>query len=87
MDSLSGGDPKALEDRIKKHYTDSDQANAPQSGVPGHIDLSPMINKSGCECLNQNNDHPYTNALFSAETDTFLESDADEQVSKKLFVC
>lgn len=42
------------------------------------IDLIPMINKSGCECLNESDDHPFTQALSS--TGGFLESDTDEQV-------
>jgi len=46
------------------------------------IDLMPMINKRGCECLNQSSDHNYENALFSADSATYLESDADEQVSR-----
>ncbi|KAA0193147.1 Thioredoxin-like protein [Hyalella azteca] len=80
LDSLSGGDPDALEARIKKHYSEADQVETRDSGVAGHIDLLPMINKSGCECLNQNSDHPYTNAVFSSSDDTYLESDADEQL-------
>ncbi|KAF2358303.1 Thioredoxin domain [Trinorchestia longiramus] len=80
LDSLSGGDPDALEARIQKHYSEADQVETRESGVAGHIDLLPMISKSGCECLNQNSDHPYTNAVFSSSDDTFLESDADEQV-------
>lgn len=80
LDSLSGGDPEALEARVRKHYTEADQADTPKSGVPGHIDLLPMIGKSGCECLNQTSEHPFTNALYSSTPDSFLESDADEQL-------
>lgn len=39
-----------------------------------------MLNKKGCECLNQTGDHPFTNAVFSSADNTYLESDADEQV-------
>lgn len=42
------------------------------------IDLIPMINKAGCECLNESDDHPFTQALSSSGG--FLESDTDEQV-------
>lgn len=37
-----------------------------------------MINKAGCECLNESDDHPFTQALSSSGG--FLESDTDEQV-------
>ena len=45
------------------------------------MDLSSMINKSGCECLNEADDHVLSHALTSKGG--YLESDCDEQV--KLF--
>ena len=42
------------------------------------IDLIPMISKAGCECLNESDDHPFTEALSSGGG--YLESDTDEQV-------
>ena len=43
------------------------------------IDLSFLLDRErGCECLNDDNDHPYTNALHSGPE--YLESDGDEQV-------
>jgi len=80
IDSLSGGDPELLEARIRKHYTDADAAEVPDSGVPGHMDLLALLDKRGCECLNQNSDHPYSNVLFNSSEQTRLESDADEQI-------
>lgn len=42
------------------------------------IDLISMINKTDCECLNESDDHPFTQALSSSGG--YLESDTDEQV-------
>ena len=77
---IDGATAAELEQKVASHYTDADAADTPKSGVPGHIDLLPVLNAKGCECLNQNSDHPYTNALYSAG-DSYLESDCDEQVS------
>lgn len=43
------------------------------------MDLIFFINKSGCECLNESNDHSFTDCLQSGGG--FLESDCDEQVN------
>ena len=42
------------------------------------MDLLSVINKGGCECLNESDDHTFNNALASGPG--YLESDADEQV-------
>jgi len=76
---VDGATAADLEQKVASHYTDADAADTPKSGVPGHIDLLPVLNAKGCECLNQNSDHPYTNALYSAG-DSYLESDCDEQM-------
>ena len=47
-------------------------------GVKGQVDLSKFLNKPGCECLNEADDHPYAHALNSGGG--FLESDCDEQL-------
>ena len=47
-------------------------------GVKGQMDLGKFLNKKGCECLNEADDHPYTHALNS--DGGFLESDCDEQL-------
>ncbi|XP_045601804.1 thioredoxin-like protein 1 [Procambarus clarkii] len=78
LDSLQGADPETLEARIRQHYGDGEGEEVEDSGVPGHIDLIPMINKAGCECLNESDDHPFTQALTSAGG--YLESDTDEQL-------
>ncbi|KAK7080072.1 Thioredoxin-like protein 1 [Halocaridina rubra] len=78
LDTLQGADAEALEARIRQHYGDGDSDEVEESGVPGHIDLIPMINKAGCECLNESDDHPFTEALSSGGG--YLESDTDEQL-------
>ena len=45
------------------------------------MDLGIFINKSGCECLNESDDHHLSAAL--AKGPHFLESDCDEQVHKQ----
>ena len=42
------------------------------------MDLSSMISKAGCECLNEADEHPLEHALTSKGG--YLESDCDEQV-------
>lgn len=42
------------------------------------MDLMPFINKAGCECLNESDEHGFDNCL--RKDPTFLESDCDEQV-------
>ncbi|KAK9736664.1 PITH domain [Popillia japonica] len=42
------------------------------------MDLSPFILKAQCECLNENDEHPLTNALSTGGG--FLQSDCDEQL-------
>ena len=42
------------------------------------MDLITMINKGGCECLNEADEHPLDHALTNKGG--YLESDCDEQV-------
>ena len=46
------------------------------------MDLMPFINKAGCECLNESDEHGFDNCL--RKDMTFLESDCDEQVTECL---
>lgn len=45
------------------------------------MDLFPFILKAQCECLNENDEYPLTNAL--AAGGGFLQSDCDEQVTSR----
>ncbi|KAM9168215.1 thioredoxin-like protein 1 isoform 4-T4 [Mergus octosetaceus] len=42
------------------------------------MDLMPFINKAGCECLNESDEHGFDNCL--RKDSTYLESDCDEQL-------
>ena len=42
------------------------------------MSLNSLIDKTGSECLNQSDSHPFTNALTSGKE--YLESDCDEQL-------
>jgi len=73
---LRGADKAGLEEKIKQFYTDASQDE--EVGVKGMMDLSSFLEKNGCECLNESDDHPYTHALQSGGG--YLESDCDEQL-------
>jgi len=44
------------------------------------INLNSFIEKSGSECLNEQDDHPLANCLTPGSS-SYLESDCDEQVT------
>ncbi|KAL9985743.1 hypothetical protein ACROYT_G008184 [Oculina patagonica] len=74
VDEMSGADPKKLEEKLIKWIGDNDN----DVGVKGHMDLGTFINKSGCECLNESDDHHLSAAL--AKGPDYMESDCDEQL-------
>ena len=47
------------------------------------MDLSSLINKNQCECLNESDDHILKN-VFQKGKSLYLESDCDEQVCKSV---
>ena len=44
------------------------------------MELSFLLESRGCECLNEDDDHPFKNALQPGPE--YLESDCDEQVNQ-----
>eukprot|EP00794_Sanderia_malayensis_P006506 gene6506-7250_t len=78
IDELQGADPQGLEVKIKKHIGTSNDDDNDDLGVAGHTDLNSFINKQGCTCLNESDDHTYENALKNGPG--YLESDCDEQL-------
>lgn len=78
IDSLRGADPNALEAKIRQLYTEDDEDGEGDTRVKGHMDLSSLVNKAECECLNESDDHPLAHALTSKGG--FLQSDCDEQL-------
>lgn len=77
IERVTGADPTALEEKIQSLLA-NDTASSDECLVPGHMDLVSFIHKSGCECLNESDDHPFTNCLQSGAS--YLESDCDEQL-------
>ncbi|XP_062607510.1 thioredoxin-like protein 1 [Saccostrea cucullata] len=77
VDEMKGADPAALEEKIKKWMGEGEEG-ADEVTVKGHMDLSSLINKSGCECLNESDEHPLSHALTTKGG--YLESDCDEQL-------
>merc|ERR1719422_1086228 len=77
IDKIQGADNKALEEKIKQHYGEDGGENE-DAGVKGMMDLSTFIDKAQSECLNEDDDHPYTHCLTSGGG--FLQSDCDEQL-------
>lgn len=76
IDRITGADSTALEAKIEQYLTGDDGAD--DVGVPGHMDLIFFIMKSGCECLNESDEHPFSNCLQSSGG--YLETDCDEQL-------
>jgi len=77
IDKLQGADTNALEAKVKQHYGD-DGGDGEDSGVKGFMDLSTFVAKAQSECLNEDDEHPYTHCLSPGEG--FLQSDCDEQL-------
>ncbi|XP_069102295.1 thioredoxin-like protein 1 [Argopecten irradians] len=77
VDSFRGADPVQLESKIKEHGGNAEEGED-ETAVKGHMDLGSFINKSGCECLNEADDHPLAHAFTTKGG--YLESDCDEQL-------
>uniref|UniRef100_A0A8C0U2H9 Thioredoxin-like protein 1 n=1 Tax=Cyanistes caeruleus TaxID=156563 RepID=A0A8C0U2H9_CYACU len=78
IDQYQGADAVGLEDKIKQHL-ENDPGNSEDTDIPkGYMDLLPFINKAGCECLNESDEHGFENCL--RKDSSYLESDCDEQV-------
>lgn len=80
---LAGANPVALENKIAELAgQDTGSSTGEGSGQESygpHMDLAPFISKSGCECLNESDDHPLAHCLDGNKA-TYLESDCDEQL-------
>lgn len=84
---IQGANPQALEAKIVELAgASSDPSGSSSSGsnessqaYGPHVELSPFIMKSGCECLNESDSHPFKDCMTSNK-DLYLESDCDEQL-------
>ncbi|KFO20288.1 Thioredoxin-like protein 1 [Fukomys damarensis] len=78
IDQYQGADAVGLEEKIKQHLENDPGSNEDTDIPKGYMDLMPFINKAGCECLNESDEHGFDNCL--RKDTTFLESDCDEQL-------
>jgi len=78
LDKIQGADNPTLEAKIKQHYEDDEWDGNYLSGVKGMIDLNTFVSKQGTECLNEDDEHPYSDCLITGPG--FLQSDCDEQL-------
>ncbi|EPY82696.1 thioredoxin-like protein [Camelus ferus] len=78
IDQYQGADAVGLEEKIKQHLENDPGSNEDTDIPKGYMDLMPFINKAGCECLNESDEHGFDNCL--RKDMTFLESDCDEQL-------
>jgi len=77
IDRMQGADTNALEEKIKQLIGD-EGSEGEDAGVKGFMDLNTFINKAQCECLNEDDEHPFSHCLTSGGG--FLQSDCDEQL-------
>uniref|UniRef100_A0A0B6Z3T6 PITH domain-containing protein n=1 Tax=Arion vulgaris TaxID=1028688 RepID=A0A0B6Z3T6_9EUPU len=77
VDMIRGADATLLEEKIKKWYSE-EEGEEGDTVIRGHMDLNSMMNKSGCECLNESDEHTLAHSLTAKGG--YLESDCDEQL-------
>lgn len=76
---IQGADAAALEAKLTELSRQDGEDASAETGIPGMIELSSMIQKSQSECLNESDEHTLSHALDSAKG-SYLESDCDEQL-------
>lgn len=77
IDRIQGADTSALEEKVKQHMGEGGDEEE-DVGVKGYMDLNTFLSKANSECLNEDDEHPYTHCLTSGGG--FLQSDCDEQI-------
>jgi len=78
LEKLEGADNASLEAKIQELYEARGWDGEYQSGVKGMVELNTYVSEQGTECLNQDDDHSYTNCLIRGPE--CLKSDCDEQI-------
>lgn len=79
IDRLQGADIQGLEQKIKQHYGVAEVSGEEEKDYgPGLMDLTPMIMKNNCECLNEHDEHTLEHCLNPEGG--YLASDCDEQL-------
>jgi len=77
-DKIQGADNAALEAKIKEHYEAQGWDGENACGVKGMMELNTFVSGQGTECLNEDDEHPYTGCL--TQDASYLQSDCDEQL-------
>lgn len=88
VDTLTGAKKDTLKEKIESNLAQmsSTTAGAGSSaslnlyGINKAVDLVTVIDKSKSECLNEDNEHPWTNAIIESNNSACLKSDCDEQL-------
>jgi PITH domain len=78
IDRIQGADIQGLEAKIKQHYGSESGADTEEDYGQGLMDLTALIQKNMCECLNESDDHTLEHVLSTGAG--FLASDVDEQL-------
>jgi len=76
LERVQGADQQVLETKVKHHYNTLDGEESIE--VKGMVDLVTYIDKNKSECLNEDDEHSYTQCLTAG--DGYLQSDCDEQL-------
>jgi len=77
VDRIQGADTTALEEKVKQHMGEGGEEEE-DAGVKGYMDLNTFLAKASSECLNEDDEHPYTHCITSGGG--YLQSDCDEQL-------
>lgn len=86
VDTMTGAKKDALKEKIEANIARiSDDAGGSSTslslyGISKAVDLVTQIDKSSSECLNEDDQHPWTNAVIESGNSACLKSDCDEQL-------
>jgi len=79
VDTLRGGNPQELENKVKRWVESSGISSGQLAEVDGQVDLMMFVMKKDIECLNESSDHNFDYFLTTGGA-SHLESDVDEQM-------
>lgn len=83
VDTLTGANKEELKAKIEKALAGQESSSSKSEtlyGIPGATDLSSLIDKTKSECLNEDEEHPWLNAVVEHDSSANLKSDCDEQL-------
>ncbi|KAA3672309.1 uncharacterized protein DEA37_0006417 [Paragonimus westermani] len=82
IDRLLGAQVELLKNKLREHAKQEGADSTSQSSGQGskQPDLSPYLEITQCECLNEDDAHPISNVLRAEPSDSYLLSDTDAQL-------